>query len=382
MRRVSFVLAVIAALLGPAAPSGAAESGWVSVSEAGGIGDEAAGAVAAAAGATGASVAEFREGTTRLLRVTRGEDSVQEAPKGMAFPMSTAAIDPVAAAPLVGADVARVLAAGDLVFGEVSARLRGAEVGDRVEFIGWDGEVHAYRIGLIVPDERVRWAEMAVSLDEAERFGLDRVQTLVVHGFASRDQFEILLQRSLPETFIRVRGTGSPVSPDWTLPTALIKQRFGEFAYAPTGTDRIFIDQDWVERNIVLVDLPVVGSFRCHRLTVPQIEGALVELQARGLDHLVDRENFRIAGGCYNPRLTRGGDKGGRVSRHAWGAAFDFNTADNPYGGVVGMDRRVAEVFREWGFAWGGNWVFPDGGHFEWKHLPRGVDGPALVGGR
>lgn len=365
----------------PAPHAVAAERGRVSVYVPGGITPEVAAAVDVAASATGASIAEFHEGTTRLVRVTRAGSVVQQAPPGMGYPMSTAAVDPAATA-LIGRDVARVVAAGDLVFGEISARLRGAQVGDRVEFVGWDGAEHDYRIGLIVPDARVGWAEMTVSISEAASFGLARPQNLVAYGFDSKDQFEIDLHRLLPEGAIRVRSSGSPANPDWTLPTALIKQQFGEFAYSPTSSDRIVIDPEWVARNIVLADLPVVGTFRCHRLMVPQLRAAIEELVARGLDDHIDRQNFRIAGGCWNPRQTRGGDKGGRVSRHAWGAAFDFNTSDNPYGGRIGMDRRVARVFQNWGFAWGGGWVFADGGHFEWKRPPQRLFTPPLASTR
>ena len=83
--------------------------------------------------------------------------------------------------------------------------------------------------------------------------------------------------------------------------------------------------------------------------------------------------DFQTAGGCYNPRLIRGGDKGGAVSRHAWGVAVDLNPSTNRYGGAITLDRQVAEIFHYWGFAWGGGWVFTDGGHFEWKQLPAHV---------
>ena len=56
-----------------------------------------------------------------------------------------------------------------------------------------------------------------------------------------------------------------------------------------------------------------------------------------------------------------------------------MNTTENRYGGAVGLDVRIAEVFQKWGFAWGGAWPFPDGGHFEWKRPP--VQGPVLVEG-
>ena len=32
------------------------------------------------------------------------------------------------------------------------------------------------------------------------------------------------------------------------------------------------------------------------------------------------------------------------------------------------MDPRVVKVFEHWGFNWGGNFLIPDGMHFEYRH--------------
>jgi hypothetical protein len=35
------------------------------------------------------------------------------------------------------------------------------------------------------------------------------------------------------------------------------------------------------------------------------------------------------------------------------------------------MDCRIVRIFRKHNFAWGGNFLFPDGMHFEWVGQPR-----------
>ena len=35
------------------------------------------------------------------------------------------------------------------------------------------------------------------------------------------------------------------------------------------------------------------------------------------------------------------------------------------------MDRGVVSVFKEWGFAWGGDWSYTDPMHFEMAADPR-----------
>ena len=45
--------------------------------------------------------------------------------------------------------------------------------------------------------------------------------------------------------------------------------------------------------------------------------------------------------------------------------AIDMDAATN-YRGIEGtMDRRVVEIFKRWGFDWGGDWRYTDPMHFE-----------------
>jgi D-alanyl-D-alanine carboxypeptidase len=57
-------------------------------------------------------------------------------------------------------------------------------------------------------------------------------------------------------------------------------------------------------------------------------------------------------------------------SNHAYGAAIDINAPENPYGSTPTMNRRVVKIFERWGFDWGGNFLIPDGMHFEYRTPP------------
>jgi hypothetical protein len=58
--------------------------------------------------------------------------------------------------------------------------------------------------------------------------------------------------------------------------------------------------------------------------------------------------------------------------------AFDINTATNAQGAVPQMNCDVVRIFRKHGFAWGGNFLMPDGMHFEYVGEPRhNIDYPS-----
>jgi hypothetical protein len=105
-------------------------------------------------------------------------------------------------------------------------------------------------------------------------------------------------------------------------------------------------------------------------MVVPYLRAALIEVMHAGLAEALDPADFQIAGGCYNPRFNRGGDPGYSLSRHSWGIAIDFNPSANPYGAAPTLSPGIVEIFKRWGFSWGGNWSVPDGMHFEWWSLP------------
>jgi hypothetical protein len=357
----------------PAAASDSADPVTVTVHQSGGLSPEVQAVVERIAAREEANLVVFHAGTLQLLRVLRGESVVQAAPDGFRYPMATTAVDPHRVVRVVGGEVATALAAGEVVFGQASARLRGARAGDELELVGWDGSIHSLRVGAVVPDQNIRWAELAISDQVALSLGLIRPSSVLLWGFVDPSSVLATLERDLPaDQPISVRHSGDEPDPDRVLPAALIKQRFGEFSYSPAGFgDQVVVDPAWEAQSIVWLELPVLGRFRCHRLLVPYLRGVVGDLQESGLIYHIDPDDFQRNGGCYNPRVMRGDDKGGALSRHAWGAAIDINPSRNPYGGHVAMNRRIVETFREWGFAWGGSWIYPDGAHFEWSHLPE-----------
>lgn len=370
MRRI-WVLALSLWMVAAPATALPTDRAAIRVWESGGLSEDTLGIIDLVSRLTAGSYTVVHAGTLRMLSVRRGSVVVQEADPGYGFPMSASAIDLAIALPLLGEPLHEALADGQVVMSERSAALRGAIVGDVVQLQGWNGSVHSFEIGAVFPDAEIDWVEIAMSLESSALLGLDRPSSARIWGGDS-EMAQRLLEALLPAAApISVSPPGADTAvTDFTLPSIAVKERFGEFSFRPESGDGIEIDQAWVLANIVDVSVPRLGPFKCHRKLVPYLRSALAQVEREGLGDLLDAGDFQAAGGCYNARLIRGGDKGYALSRHAWGGGFDLNPSTNRYGDEPTLDPRIGQIFREWGFAWGAGWLYPDGMHFEWHGFP------------
>ena len=62
---------------------------------------------------------------------------------------------PEAAGRVVGRDVARTVALGQVVMTQTTATLHGVQAGDVLTVLGWDGAGHDLTVGLVAPDDVV-----------------------------------------------------------------------------------------------------------------------------------------------------------------------------------------------------------------------------------
>lgn len=340
--------------------------------ESGGLSDRTLAAVSTIGGVLGVEPTVMQSGTIRMVSVFRGETAVQTFESGFAVPMSFTALDPEGARRLIGGALSEALGRG-VVMSEGSAEMRGAQQGDTVTLQAWDGSLHEFVVAAVLPDASLAWSELVFSDVLAAELGIDRPSRAVMWG-VNTTVVDLLARSVLGDAPIRVNGPGSENPPfvDWVMPMVQVKQRFGEFSFRETNTDRIETDDAWYEANIVSVVHPLLGQFRCHRAVLPYVEGALAELASTGWIAEVDGDDFQLAGGCYNARLARGGDldRGFALSRHSWGIAIDFNPSTNGFGAEPSLSEDFGQVWREWGFAWGAGWRVEDPMHFEWHAEP------------
>ncbi len=296
------------------------------------------------------------------VSIVRGDPVELQLGQGEVVPLDALALDPASHAPFDPLGTLSALETGTVVLGETSAGVRGAGVGDRLTVDGV-----TYQVAAVVHDDVVSAAEIVFSAaDESAPAVTDRFA--LISSDLSRPDFEervrVLYDGPAP---LRIRAAGETPwlrHGDAVLPQVFIKQALGEFSYSGRAGANFSQDRQWVEANIVRVEVPLLGSVRCHRLVAEMLVGAMTQLVEEGLGHLIEPGGFA---GCWSPRYIRAATgKSAGVSRHAWGAAVDLNAATNPVGSTGTQDPRLVEIMAAWGFSWGGQWLVPDPMHFEY----------------
>jgi D-alanyl-D-alanine carboxypeptidase len=370
--------AVIERIDGPAAASTSADRRFsppgdvVAVSNVGELDDAVRFATVEAARRAGAAAGASRSATIGFARIIRGGAVVQAAAPGWRYPFVVTSMERDALIGLAGFDLASQLGGDRVAMGRTTASLRGAQAGDRIEAFAADGSSRTLTVAVVAPDSQVGGTELLMANDTASGLGLTTDTRMVVWAIPDRAALdrELAAQGLTTRRETRVSRSWDPPRADSTLSTAETKVLLGEFAYQLTGTDSINQDGGWQSANLpsgrILLSGAIPIRARCHNRINADLQAALDEVAAAGLAGAIDVANANTYGGCHNPRFNRILGELGFLSRHAWGQALDTNTVSNCQGCVPRMDCRVVQIFRKHNFAWGGNFLRPDGMHFEW----------------
>lgn len=296
------------------------------------------------------------------------------------IPIDAAAVQPRTFAsflPAADRDLVKALADGQGVLGATSAELRGLGVGATLRFQGGA----TVTIAGVLPDELVGASELMVSRSTGSTLGVTHQRYLLLQPGADprlptssrlTRELEPLLPASIPSTYRKVQVRAPGETPyfragDAVLPPVLLKSLFGEFAARPTpgNPGYLEIDPAWVRAHIVTTTVPVLGRVTCNRALIPQLRGAMREVQADGLTPAVHAYD-----GCFVPRFINRIPTAA-ISHHSWGVAFDCNATTNPFGAPPRQNPRFVAVMQRWGFIWGGTFIVPDGNHFEYRRAPE-----------
>jgi hypothetical protein len=314
------------------------------------------------------AVAVVRSGVAWMSRWEEASGRIGRPPEGFRVPVEVAAVRSRTYAPfLPPADRALTRGSGAVVLGRTFAAMHDLGPGS-VLVIGGIRLV----VDGVLDDELVGAHEVMVTGPAGIRLGVVRPRYVLVapRPAVTAARVESGLARLVPPGVrLRVRAPGeTPVfrHGDAVLPPVRLKEIFGEFAAAPRPDGTLAVDPGWIRANIRTAHVPILGEIRCHRLVIPLIRGALEELARRGLGHLVDPSDY---GGCFFPRFI-GRDAGTGISHHSWGVAIDINVSEGLPGRQPTIDPRVVQAFEDWGFKWGGDFLVPDGTHFEFLRFP------------
>jgi hypothetical protein len=271
------------------------------------------------------------------------------------IPLETMSVDRDAYAVAVGragTELLSMLSRG-VVLSRTGASLRKLRRGGHLLLTGH----RSLTVGGVVDDRVLGGYEAALDLERGRRLGIDHVSYLLLLPRGPRDALEAVVRGLLHD---RKVGFRHPDQGPWfragdgTLPLAQLKLRFGEFAVSSLA--RPVLDPHWVQANLAVQTVPVLGTVRCHRAVIADLAAAMADVQRQHLQGLIDVAAFRRGGGCL-----RAGSGRARLSAPAWGIAFDLRGA-----GAPAPDRRVVAALAHHGFTWGGRWLQRAVSRFEW----------------
>ena len=262
--------------------------------------------------------------------------------------------------------VSKSLINNEIIISELTANLYSLEKGDVMFLVGLNQEEVEVVVGEIITDTEIGWFEGVLNKDMGYKLGINRNIQAIIWGDKITENHLIEIYRNIDYKKIRVTGRNSTPNRNWVLPTALVKEMFGDFQIKERDGTWITIDQTWKNENIETKRVPILGRITCHRLMWEPLVGVLNQIIEEGLESGLSREQFISSGGCYAPRRISRFDSGGSISRHAWGIAIDINTK-------TGYKPRIVEIFNDWGYAWGGTWTSPDAMHFELRSLSASI---------
>ena len=263
-------------------------------------------------------------------------------------------------------EVSKVIKNNQLVVSSLTAERYNLSINDKINLIGMNNEPLEITVGMILKDSELGWFEGVVNKNIGYKLGIYRnIQAIIWDKEINENHF-VELYKNIKYEKVKYTFRESNPNKNWVLPTALVKEMFGDFQIKERDGTWITTEPSWREENIQAKKVPILGTTRCHRLMWEPLEGALNQILQEGLADTLSIKDFKKSGGCYAPRRINRFDAGGSISRHAWGIAIDINTKSSYH-------PRVVEIFNSWGFAWGGTWTSPDEMHFELRDLSASI---------
>lgn len=140
---------------------------------------------------------------------------------------------------------------------------------------------------------------------------------------------------------------------------AELEGAFGKIEFVDAGAGSIEITNDWDDKHIARVNLPIVGSHLVHKRMESVFRAVLKNLKDKGLDDEITQF------GVWCPRHKMH-NPARSLSTHSWAISCDINWATNPVGRIGDLHPGIVDSFERFGFQWGGRWKTRDDMHFQY----------------
>jgi len=263
-------------------------------------------------------------------------------------------------------EITKLIKENKIIISKLTAEQYSVNIGDKLVLVGMNEIITEVEVGEIISDSEIGWFEAVVSKDVGYELGINRnIQAIIWDSKVTENHF-VEIYKNIKSKQLRVTFRDAKPNKNWVLPTALVKNYFGDFQIKEKDGTWIIIEPAWRTENIERKEMPIIGRATCNKIMWKPLLGALNQVIDEGLENTLYKEEFQKSGGCYAPRRINRFNAGGSISRHAWGIAIDINVKS-------GYHPRVVEIFNEWGFAWGGTWTSPDEMHFELRDVSPSV---------
>ena len=263
-------------------------------------------------------------------------------------------------------EITKLIKENKIIISNLTAEQYSVNIGDKLVLVGMNEIITEVEVGEIISDSEIGWFEAVVSKDVGYELGINRnIQAIIWDSKVTENHF-VEIYKNIKYKQLRVTFRDAKANKNWVLPTALVKNYFGDFQIKEKDGTWIIVEPAWRNENIERKEMPIIGRATCNKIMWKPLLGALNQVIDEGLENTLYKEEFQKSGGCYAPRRINRFNAGGSISRHAWGIAIDINVKS-------GYHPRVVEIFNEWGFAWGGTWTSPDEMHFELRDVSPSV---------
>ena len=126
-------------------------------------------------------------------------------------------------------EVSNLLKENKVIVSQLTAEQYSLNTGDKLVLVGMNEVITELEIGKIIPDSEIGWFEALVSKKIGYELGINRnIQAIIWDTKVTENHF-VELYRNIKYKQLRITFRDSKPNKNWVLPTALIKNYFGDF---------------------------------------------------------------------------------------------------------------------------------------------------------